>query len=106
MKDKIKKLMVAIVGFFGVMKSNIVKATSMQQFTQTYYGIQKVPDYSLIKFFSALTIIPIVLIIGLIIYLKKREKSKRKSTIIRIIIILLVFLLLYSVINLVSNIIL
>lgn len=102
-KDKMKKLMVAIVGFFGVMKSNIVKATSMQEFTQTYYGIQKVPDYSLIKFFSALTIIPIVLIIGLIIYIKK---SKKKNIVIKIIIILLVFLLLYSGINLVSNIIL
>ena len=102
-KDKMKKLMAAIVGFFGVMKSNIVKATSMQEFTQTYYGIQKVPDYSLIKFFSALTIIPIVLIIGLIIYIKK---SKKKNIVIKIIIILLVFLLLYSGINLVSNIIL
>ncbi len=110
MKDKIKKLMVAIVGFFGVMKSNIVKAISMTEFKdfpiQSYYGVKKVPDYSLIMFFSFLISIPIVLIMGLIIYIKRSEKSKKKSIIIKIIIVLLAFLLLYLVMNLVSNVIL
>lgn len=105
MKNKMKKLMSVIVGLFLMAKENIVKATSMQQFTQTYYGIRKIPDYSKIMYLSALIIIPITLIIGFIIYLKKKKESKCGRIIIKIAIILLSTLAIYSIFQLVGSII-
>lgn len=101
MKNKVKKIMIGIVGFFGLIKSNIVKATG--DFTQTYYGIKKVPNYSAIIFFSTLIVIPITLIIGLIIYLKKKEETKLGRIIIKVTIVLLAVLIVYSIIKILTN---
>lgn len=80
--SKIKKVVVLIIGVIIALPSKIFAYTYKIPTAVPVYGIPEPKPIEVIWKYARVTIIPLALIVGLIIYLKKRKKrenSKKKK---------------------------
>lgn len=95
MKNKMKKLTAGIVGGFIMLKENLVKATNInswispqisEQEIVSLYGVRKttINGINVITNILVFLGVPIVLILGLNVYIKKGKQNKNKSIIVQI----------------------
>lgn len=108
--EKIKKGLIGIGTFVSLLSSKVF-ATPLdlrnEFYIPTAYGVPESESKYLVKnilFICRMFVIPIALLIGIIIYLKK-SKSNIKRKIITILITLLIVAVLYFIIYIVSNVI-
>ena len=93
MKNKMKKLIAVIVGVSIMLKEKLVKATNIDSWIPPQapnvpvYGVPKTAINGIINVITDILVflgVPIVLILGLNVYIKKGKQTKNKSIIVQI----------------------
>lgn len=101
--SKIKKVVVMAMGVIIAFPSKIFAAIEPENFVkeyQTLYGVRNL-ELSLSKGIwniARITIIPIAVLIGLIVYFKKSKNSKKKKALVTILTIAIVAVI-YCIVN-------